>query len=200
MASQSWAQELVNITAAGTLYNTYTTAKSVLTSSTATAASTGLVTLAPNFFQLGGRLEIDIMAGISNRVTGPDTFTVQVMVGAVIAFTTGAINLTTTAHTTIPAYGKLLLSCRGVGNGTLGLLEGQSMWEGQMIAMAASLADGAANTGWAMGPNTAPANGTGFDSTVAQTLDLFVAQSVSNAGNGFQLRQYSVKSWGNSAA
>ena len=200
MASQSWAQELVNISAAGTLYNTYTTAKSVLTSSTATAASTGFITLPPNFFQLGARLEIDIDAGISNRVTGPDTFTVQVMVGAVIAFTTGAINLTTTAHTTIPARGKIMLSCRGVGNRTLGLLEGQSVWQGQMIAMAASLADGAANTGWAMAPNTAPANGTGFDTTVAQTLDLFVAQSVSNAGNGFQLRQYSVKSWGNSAA
>lgn len=69
-----------------------------------------------------------------------------------------------------------------------------------MIAMAASLADGVANTGWAAAPNTAPAVGTGFDSTIAQTLDLFVAQSVSNAGNGFQLQQYSVKSWGNSAA
>lgn len=200
MASQSWAQELVNVTAAGTLYNTYTTAKSILTSSTATAMSTGFITLPPGFFQLGGRLEIDIDAGISNRVTGPDTFTVQVMVGAVIAFTSGAINLTTTAHTTIPARGRILLTTRSVGNGTLATLMGQSVWQGQMIAMAASLADNAAGTGWAMGPNTAPAVGTGFDSTLAQTLDIFVAQSVSNAGNGIQLQQYSVKSWGNSAA
>lgn len=200
MASQSWAQELVNITAAGTLYNTYTTAKSMLTTATATAASTGLITLPPNFFQLGGRLEIDIDCAISNRVTGPDTFTVQMMVGAVIAFTSGAINLTTTAHTTIPAHGRILLSCRSVGSGTLATLEGQSYWNGQMLAQAASLADNAGGTGNAMAPNTAPAVGTGFDSTIAQTLDLFVAQSVSNAGNGFQLRQYSVKSWGNSAA
>lgn len=200
MASQSWAQELVNISAAGTLYNTYTSAKSILTSATSTAASTGLITLPPNFFQLGGRLEIDADYGISNRVTGPDTFTVQVMVGAVIAFTTGAINLTTTAHTTIPARVRILLTCRSVGNGTLATLVGQSFWNGQMIAMAASLADGAANTGWAAAPNTAPAVGTGFDSTVANTLDHFVAQSVSNAGNGIQLQQYSVKSWGNSAA
>lgn len=197
MSSQSWAQELVNITVPGTLYNTYTTAKSVLTSATSTAASTGLIVLPSSFFQLGGRLEIDFIAGISNRVTGPDTFTVQVMVGGVIAFTTGAINLTATAHTTIPCKCHIDLSVRGVGNGTLGLLEGQAEFSGQMVAMAASLADGAANTGYAMGPNTAPANGTGFDTTVANTLDLFVAQSVSNAGNGFQLRQYSVKSWGN---
>lgn len=200
MASQSWAQELVNVTAAGTLYNTYTTAKSVLTSATATAMSAGLITLPPNFWQLGGRVEIEFDAGISNRVTGPDTFTVQVMVGAVIAFTTGAINLTTTAHTTIPARCRILLSCRSVGNGTLATLAGQSAWQGQMIAQAASLADNAGGTGIAMAPNTAPAVGTGFDSTVANTLDLWVAQSVSNAGNGFQLQQYSVKSWGNSAA
>lgn len=200
MASQSWGQELVNITAAGTLYNTYTTAKSVLTSSSATAASTGLITLPPNFFQLGSRLEIDIVAGISNRVTGPDTFTIQVMVGSVIAFTTGAINLTTTAHTTIPALFRIWLTCRSVGNGTLATLMGQGFASGQMIAGASGLADGAANTGNVMAPNTAPAVGTGFDSTVANTLDLWVAQSVSNAGNGFQLQQYSVKSWGNSAA
>lgn len=198
MASQSWGQELVNITAAGTLYNTYTTAKSVLTSASATAASTGLISLPPNFFQLGARLEIDVHAGISNRVTGPDTFTVQIMVGGVIAFTTGAINLTTTAHTTLPAFGRIYLSVRSVGNGTLATLMGQSYWLGQMISQAASLADNAGGTGNAVAPNTAPAVGTGFDSTVAQTLDLFVAQSVSNAGNGFQLQQYSVKSWGNS--
>jgi hypothetical protein len=200
MASQSWAQELVNISAAGTLYNTYTTAKSVLTSSTATAASTGLITLPPNFFQIGGRLEVDVLCGISNRVTGPDTFTIQIMIGAVIAFTTGAINLTTTAHTTIPAIFRAWLTCRSVGNGTLATLAGQAYVAGQMIAGASGLADNVANTGNVMAPNTAPAVGTGFDSTVAQTLDLFVAQSVSNAGNGFQVQQYSVKSWGNSAA
>lgn len=193
----SYGQLIATIPVAGTLYNTYTTAKSMLTSATATEASSGLITLPANFWQRGGALEIDFVAGVSNRVTGPDTFTIQVMVGAVIAFTTGAINLTTTAHTTIPCYGKIVLTCRAQGNGTLANLMGQAMIEGQMIAMAASLADGVANTGYAMAPNTAPAVGTGFDSTVANTLDFFVAQSVSNAGNGFQLQQYLAKAWGN---
>lgn len=199
MASQSWGQLIATIPASGTLYNTYTTAKSMLTSATATAASAGLVTLPPTFFQQGSLLDIEFIAGVSNRVTGPDTFTIQIMVGAVIAFTSGAINLTTTAHTTIPLYGRILLTCDSVGSGTLTKLRGQALLDGQMVAMAASLADGVANTGWAMGPNTAPAVGTGFDSTVANTLDFFVAQSVSNAGNGFQLQQYKVVSWGNSA-
>jgi hypothetical protein len=179
------------------LYNTYTTAQSMLTTATATEAASGFIQLPSGFFQRGSILEIDFVAGISNRVTGPDTFTIQVMVGATIAFTTGAINLTTTAHTTIPAVGTITLTCNAVGNGSQCKLRGQCVISGQMIAMAASLADGAANTGWAMAPNTAPALGTGFDSTVANTLDFFVAQSVSNAGNGFQLQQYRVTSWGN---
>ena len=192
----SWGQVIATIPKAGTLYNSYTTAKSMLTSAAATPASAGMVTLRGGFWTRGGSLEIDFDAGISNRVTGPDTFTIQVMVGAVIAFTTGAINLTTTAHTTIPCRGQIRLTCDEVGNGTQCVLRGQAVLWGQMVAMAASLADNAAGTGWAMGPNTAPAVGTGFDSTIDNTLDFFVAQSVSNAGNGFQLQQYLAKAWG----
>lgn len=171
----------------------------MLTSTSVTEASQAAKILPSGFFQRKGVLEIDFTAGISNRVTGPDTFTIQVMLGSIIVFTTGAINLTTTAHTTIPCMGKIILTCDTEGSGTNATLRGQATLWGQMIAMAASLADGVANTGWAMCPNTAPAVGTGFDSTIANTLDFYVAQSVSNAGNGFQLQQYVVKSWGNTA-
>lgn len=199
MASQSWGQLIASIPKAGTLYSTFTTAQSMLTTATVTEASAAAKVLPSGFFQRKGVLEIDFTAGISNRVTGPDTFTIQVKVGAAVAFTTGAINLTTTAHTVIPCVGKIILTCDVEGTGTTGVLRGQAILWGQMIAMAASLADGAANTGWAMCPNTAAAVGAGFDTTVANTLDFFVAQSVSNAGNGFQLQQYVVKSWGNTA-
>ena len=195
MGVQTWQETLVSMNAAGTLYNTYTAAKSMFTSATALAGSSaGIVTLPANYFQIGKSLHIFGQAGISNRVTGPDTFTIQIMVGSVIAFTSGAINLTTTAHTTIPMWFDILLTCRAIGNGTLANLMGQCKVQGQMVAMAASLADGAANTGWAMAPNTAPAVGTGFDSTVSNTLDFWVAQSVSNAGNGFQMQIYNVVS------
>lgn len=194
MSSQGWNECLVNLTAAGTLYNTYTTAKSMFTSATAVAGgSAGLITLAPNFFDRPGKgLHIQGQAGISNRVTGPDTFTMQIMVGSVIAFTTGVINLTTTAHTTIPMWFEIMLTARTVGNGTLATLIGQGQFHGQMVAQLSGAADNAAGTGRAMAPNTAPAVGTGFDSTVSQTLDLFVAQSFSGAGNGFQIQQYRV--------
>jgi hypothetical protein len=200
MASQSWGQLIATIPLAGTQYNTYTTAKSMLTSATATEAAAGFITLPPGFFQRGSLLQIDFLAAISNRVTGPDTFTIQVMVGAVIAFTTGAITLTTTAHTNIPLWGRISLSCRTVGNGTLATLMGIAHLTGQMIQQGGTAgADSATLTNTIIMPNTAPAVGTGFDSTVANTLDFFTAQSFSGAGNGFRLDEYRVVSWGNTA-
>lgn len=200
MASQSWGQLIATIPIAGTQYNTYTTSQSMLTTATATEASQGFVTLPPGFFQRGSLLVIDFLAAISNRVTGPDTFTINIKVGSVTAFTTGAITLTTTAHTNIPLKGKIELSCRTVGNGTLAALMGISVLSGQMIQQGGTAgADSATISNTIIMPNTAPAVGSGFDSTAAQTLDFQTAQSVSNAGNGFRLDEYRVVSWGNTA-
>lgn len=186
MSLQTWQETLVSATAAGTLFNTYTTAKTVL--------PTGcLVTLPANWWYVGRMLRMTVVGAVSNRVTGPDTTTFQLNLGAVAAFSSGALNLTTTAHTTIPFKAVCEVTCRAVGSGTSANLMGQWVVWGQMFAMAASLADNAGGTGYAMGPNTAPAVGTGFDSTAAQTLDFFVAQSVSNAGNGIQVQQYLVE-------
>lgn len=41
-------------------------------------------------------------------------------------------------------------------------------------------------------PATAPAVGTGFDSTAAAALDLWAGFSISNSGNGIQIQQYHV--------
>lgn len=185
MSIQTWQETLVSAQVAGTLYNTYTTAKTVLPVGC-------LYTLPPNWWTLGKTLRMIVHAGISNRVTGPDTTTFQLMMGSTAVVTSGAINLTTTAHTTIPAVLECIATCYVVG--TSAALRGQWMVRGQMFAMASGLADNAAGTGWAMGPNTAPANGTAFDSTAAQTIDFFAAQSVSNAGNGIQVHQYFVES------
>lgn len=195
MSAACWGLSIARLPVAATNYVSFTTAKSMLTSATATEASDAAQVLQPGFWKRDAMLVIDFLAGVSNRVTGPDTFTIQIMMGSVIAFTSGAINLTTTAHTLIPLRGQIYLTCRSVGSGTLATLMGQCVLNGQMVAMASGLADGAANTGWAMGPNTAPAVGTGFDSTVANTFDFWVAQSVSNAGNGFQLQQLNAVSY-----
>ena len=41
-----------------------------------------------------------------------------------------------------------------------------------------------------LGPATAPAVGTGFDSTVANIVDFWVGFTISNVGNGIQIQQY----------
>lgn len=185
MSLQTWREILVNQQAAGTLFNTYTTAKTVINAQS-------LYVLPAGWWYPGRRMWVHVSGGISNRVTGPDTTTFQVMHGTIVVFTSGAINLTTTAHTTIPFWLDIELTCRAVGSGTSANLIGQGTAQGQMLAMLASAADNAAGTGYAMLPNSAPAVGTGFDSTVANILDFWVAQSVSNAGNGIQIHQYSV--------
>lgn len=184
MSLQTWQETLVPqpgaLSAAGTLFNTYTTAKTVLPAGC-------LYTLPPNWWYVGRMLRMTILGAESHRVTGPDTMTFQLMMGSNVAFSSGALNLTTTVHTTIPFRAVCEVTCRAVG--TSGNLMGQWSIEGQGFAMAASLADNAAGTGYAMGPNTAPAVGSNFDTTQSQVIDFWVAQSFSGAGNGIQVQQ-----------
>lgn len=175
---------LTTLTAAGTLFNGYTTAKTIL-------PSANVLSLAPNFWTVGKTMEIEFVAGLSNIVTTPGTLTLQVMVGAVIAFTTGAVQMSTTAHTLLPLLVKILLTCRSVGSGTSATLIGQARLEGQGV-VEVSGADVVSNVGVVLAPLTAPAVGTGFDSTIANTLDLWNGFSINNAGNGIQLSQYVV--------
>jgi hypothetical protein len=44
-----------------------------------------------------------------------------------------------------------------------------------------------------MCPNTAPAVGTGFDSTIANIMDFWVGLSVNGATTGIQIYNYSVE-------
>lgn len=191
----AFGQLIATIPVAGTLYNTYTTAKSVLTSSTATEASAAAIALPSGFWQRGGALRITVNGAIS--WASGNTMTWQVMMGAIVAFT-GTHKVTTTGGTTIPFRAEFDLTCRAQGTGTLANLIGQGVIMGRMIVPngATAGADYSAGSGIAMLPDTAPAVGTGFDSTVANTLDLWVGMGTSSASNGVQIQQYHAKAWG----
>ena len=191
---QGYNQTIACIRKQGVLYNTYTTSKSMLTSATAVVdVSDQVPNLSAGFFYPGKKMKIRFVAGISNRVTGPDTFTIEVKVGAVVAFTTGVITLTTTVHTTIPLWGDIDLTCDTAGSGTLAKLRGQARLSGQMIQQGGTAAaDSTTLSNTILMPNAAPVLGTGFDSSIVNTLDFWVAQSFSGAGNGFQLWEYEV--------
>jgi hypothetical protein len=185
MSLQTWQETLVSANVAGTLLNTFTTAKTVLPTAC-------LVTLPANYFYVGRTLRITVYGAISNIVTTPGTLTMQVNLGTVAAFSTGALQLSSTAHTTVPFKLEALVTCRSVGATTTATLIGQSVVTSQAI-VATAVADGTQTHSALMGPNTAPAAGTGFDSTAAQTLDFFAGFSISNAGNGIQIQQYVVE-------
>lgn len=179
------AGKLVSLQAAGTLQNTYTTAKSIL-------PAQAIATLAANTFQIGSNLVIEGVAGLSNIVTTPGLFNLQVKLGSVVAFDTGNIQLNATAHTLLPVWFRIALTCRSVGSGTTATLIGQAFLIGIHPTNTAGQTDGANTMTAIMAPAIAPAVGTGFDSTAALALDLWAGFTISNSGNGIQIQQYSV--------
>lgn len=189
MPSQAWNQAVVSQRAAGTLFNTFTTAKTVINQQ-------DLYSFPPNFFQIGQRLRITVNMAISNIVTTPGTVTFQVMLGSIVVFTTGAIQLNATAHTLLPARLVVDLVCQlantGVG-GVIAKFMGTGVLTGVMFTLTAAQVDNINDPGAFPAPATAPALGTAFDGTISQTLDFWAGFSISNSGNGIQVADYCVE-------
>ncbi len=179
-----YIQNLVAQSAVGTLKNSFTTAASVIN-------PTELWTFPANTLYVGRTMRIRLWGGLSNVVTAQPTFTFQVMMGSVIAWTSGAIATNTTAHTLLPFELDITLRVDSIGNGTSAKLIGGGKLHGIMWTVGAG-ADSTTVVGAVPVPATAPAVGTGFDSTVANILDMFVACQTSNAGNGIQPYGYTV--------
>jgi hypothetical protein len=70
---------------------------------------------------------------------------------------------------------------------------GGGILQGIHFTLTAGQTDAVNTAGAFAVPATAPAVGTGFDSTIANTMDFFVGFSISNAGNGVQVQQYIVE-------
>jgi hypothetical protein len=178
-------QTLVSMRSAGTLFNTYTTAKSVLN-------VTELYTIPANFLQVGAKLRIKAWGGLSNIVTTPGTVTFQIMMGAIAVWTSGAIQMTTTANTLTPFRLETTIRLDSAGAGTAAKFIG----EGFLSALNLSIGSGANPTVTDTAivvPVGAPAVGTGFDSTISDILDFWVGFSISNAGNGVQIYDYTAE-------
>src|SRR2546430_11940784 len=97
MSLQSWQETIAIQRAAGTLFNTYTAAKSVINPD-------ALFQAPPNFFYPGRMLRVKVAGGISNIVTTPGLMNFQFKIGSVAAFDTGNIQLNATAHVTLPFW------------------------------------------------------------------------------------------------
>jgi len=183
---QTWQETLVVQSVVGTLFDTYTTAKTVI-------PATALYTFGPNYFSEGKALRITVMGSLKNIVTTPGTVTMQVMLGSIVVFTTGAIQLNATAHAVLPFWLDVLLTCRAIGVTTSANFMGQGRLQGIQPTLTAAQVDAVNTGGIYSAPATVPAVGTGFDSTIANILDFWTGFSISNVGNGIRVEQYLVE-------
>lgn len=188
MPKQAWSQGLAQQTTAGQLFNTYTTAKTVINSE-------ALLPIGANTLRVGDCYAVNVDGGVSNIVTTPGTMVFQVMMGSIVAWSSGNIQLNATAHTTLPFRLKVELTVQLVNTqvgGVVAKLFGLGVLSGVMFTKTAGQTDGANTESIITVPVTAPALGTAFDSTISQTLDFWVGFSISNAGNGVQIWNYRV--------
>jgi hypothetical protein len=190
MPNQGWQETLATAQAAGTALASFTTAVSAIPSASRR-------TISPDYWKLGTVIQVRATGGVSNVVTAQPTFTFEFRLGPtsnIVAFTTGALLTSTTAHTLLPWWLDIMMTVRALGSGTSANLMGQAQISGRAFIDAGATAD-ITTLGHPilLGPETAPAVGTGFDSTVANVADLFVACSVSNAANAITCHQYSLE-------
>lgn len=166
------------------------TALASSTAATSIIPAAAKITLPTNYFQIGKKIHIKAMGRISNIVTTPGTLTLDVRFGSVIVFTSQALALNIVAKTNVTWYAEFDLLCRTIGNGTVATMMGAGKFISESVI--GSPASSAGGVGMTLMPASAPAVGTGFDSTASQTVDLFATWSVSNAANSIQVHEYEV--------
>jgi hypothetical protein len=180
MSHQTWQEVLVTAQSNGTAV-TGTTIGSLL-------PPQAKFTLPANFFDYVGKsIRVRASGQMSNIVTTPGTLTFTIRFGASTAVAvSSAYQLVTTAKTNVSWYIDLALEARVIGTSAallpIGEVTGESFQSGAGVANIA---------GTAMWPLSAPANGTAFDSTVSQVVDMLATFSLT--GNSVQLMQYALE-------
>lgn len=186
MSMQGWVELLaVSPTDGPTLTNT-ATATSVL------VATAKPVLPAQYFDKAGKMIRVRAKGRISTVVTTPGTFTFDIRFGTTVIFTGGAMALNTAAQTNATFDLDIALVCRSIGSGTGATMLGIGNFASR--AVIGSGAAGTGNSGDLLLPDTAPAVGTGFDSTTAQTIDLFGTWSIASASNSITVHQLMIES------
>lgn len=137
-----------------------------------------LTTIQAGYWQVGKAWHIFAGGRVSCAVTTPGTFRLDVRMGAVTVFDTLAMPLNIVAQTTVPWFAEFLLVCRAAGSGTTCQLFGQGKIRSTAFLNVPAVATGPWSGAISVPYNTAPALGTGFDSTVANAFDFRFTQTV----------------------
>jgi hypothetical protein len=163
----------------GTALTASTTATSILHAS-------GKATLPAGSLQVGSIIKATLRGRMSNIATTPGTLTLDMRFGAVIISALGALNLNTAVNTNASFELELLAVIRALGTGTSANALVTGRMTSRSLIGSALVAAGGNQT--IILPDTAPAVGTGFDSTASQAIDIFATWSLNNA-NSIQVHQ-----------
>ncbi len=176
-----------SILAVGTAITDTVTAGSLLL-----GAAGGPKLLPPKFFYIGKMLRVTGVARVTNVVTTPGTLTLDLRLNStpIVVCNGGAMQMSTTQHTTLPMWFEFLVTCRAVGTGTSANLMGQGWALSQSLAI--SGADVTVHGGLTQ-PNSTPTVGTGFNSEISNTIDLFAKFSVATSTTSIQLEQFMIE-------
>ncbi len=186
MTAATWTSVLVSSQIDGTAVANTTTATTLL-------PAAAKFTLPNNTLYIGKRMRVTAQGRISTLATTPGTLTFSLRwgTGPVIVATSDALALNTTAKTNVAWDLIWNLTCRAIGGGTSANFMHNGLWTSE--AVIASPAPSAGGIGVLPLLASAPAVGTGFDSTAAQIMDLFATWSVANAANSILCHQYMVE-------
>ena len=168
------------------------TLTNVITATSLLVATAKPVLPAQYFDKAGKGLRIRVKGRFSTVVTTPGTFTFDIRFGTTVVFTGGAMALNTVAQTNATFDLDATLVSRSIGSGTGGTVLGIASFVSR--AVVGSAAAGTAGAGELLLPDTAPVVGTGFDSTTAQTIDVFGTWSVASASNSITVHQLLIES------
>lgn len=144
-----------------------------------------------NFLSIGTTYHIRAAGRISTVVTTPGTLTIDIRLGAVVVATSQALALNIVAKTNVTWIVNWEITCRAIGGSTNANFMQIGRFESE--AVIGSPLPSVGGSGVLLIPASAPAVGTGFDSTAAQQIDFFGTWSLNNA-NSIQMHQFSMLS------
>jgi hypothetical protein len=150
------------------------------------------MTIPANYLdKIGKRLRVEASGRISTVVTSPGTLTFEFRLGPtsnIIVATSPAFALNAVAKTNVTwrLYWDFVL--RAIGASTSANLMHTGEWVSEAVIGSPLPTVGGA--GSLLIPGSAPAVGTGFDSTVANVADLQAKWGTQNAANSIQLHTF----------
>jgi hypothetical protein len=183
MSGNTWWQVLTTQQIDGTALTNTVTATSII-------APAARFPIPACLLLIGTKLRIKASGRISTVVTTPGNLTLDVRFGATtVVFNGGATALNIVAQTNATWDYEADLIVRSIGASTSGTILGTGKWTSRASLNAPAVGT-TTGVGTVLLPDTAPVVGTGFDTTVGNTVDFFATFSVANAANSIQCHQY----------